>query len=64
MANETNQYARPAEAAKHFGICKTTLWRWAKRPDFPKPSKVGAKITLFNVTAVANWLENQKEAVQ
>lgn len=64
MELEIIQYLRPAEAAKRFGVCKTTLWRWAKRPDFPKPSKVSSKLTLFNSAAVARWLEDQKEAVQ
>jgi len=55
----TPAYARPADAARHFGVCKTTLWRWAKRPDFPKPARLGPKITLFEIAAVERWLKTQ-----
>ena len=65
MEKQSNQgYARPTEAAKHFGVCKTTLWRWSKRPDFPQPSKIGRKITLFNIAEVDKWIKSHREATQ
>ena len=57
----TPAYARPAQAAKHFGVGKTTLWRWTKRSDFPQPTKIGPKITLFDVQAVDQWIKDQRE---
>ncbi|MDN7592255.1 helix-turn-helix transcriptional regulator [Burkholderia seminalis] len=39
---------RPAKAAEKLGIGLSTLWLRAKNePDFPKPFKIGPRITLF-----------------
>jgi predicted DNA-binding transcriptional regulator AlpA len=60
----TPAYARPAEAARYFSVNKSTLWRWSKREDFPKPSRIGRKITLFEIAAVERWLKAHGEAAQ
>lgn len=39
---------RPAKAAEKLGIGLSTLWLRAKNePNFPKPFKIGPRITLF-----------------
>jgi predicted DNA-binding transcriptional regulator AlpA len=62
------QYARPAEAAQHLRIGKSTLWQWCgsgpgARPGFPKPIKAGPKVSLFNITAIEAYLKAQAEQV-
>lgn len=61
METLTPAYARPAETARHFGVGKTTLWRWSKRSDFPQPTKIGPKITLFDIAAVNAWIKAQRK---
>jgi prophage regulatory protein len=39
-----------------------TLWRKVKAGTFPKPIKLGAKITAFRVGEVRAWLNSQSTA--
>lgn len=39
-----------------------TLWRKVKAGTFPKPIKLGAKITAFRVGEVRAWLNSQPKA--
>ena len=56
------RYERAKEAAQFLKISPSTLWQWAKdRDDFPKPIKAGARVTLFDLTAIQAWLQGQTE---
>jgi len=60
---QQGKYARQKEVAKHFGVCKTILWCRSKGTDFPQPSQLGKKITLFNIAEVDHqWIETHEEA--
>jgi len=49
--------ARAEKTAKHFDIATSTLWHWAaNRPDFPKPMRIGRRVTLFDLDAVEAYL--------
>lgn len=41
-----------------------TLWRKVKAGTFPKPIKLGEKITAFRVGEVRAWLNSQSEMAQ
>lgn len=45
------KYGRYKDICEALGVSRTTLWRWAKEPDFPKPIKRGNTI-LFDIDAV------------
>ena len=41
-------------------IGNTTLWRWVKeRPDFPRPIKLGPRVTVFSVDELIAWRARQ-----
>lgn len=41
-------YLTDQQVADHFGIHRTTVWRWAvSRPNFPQPKKLGPGVTRF-----------------
>lgn len=51
------RYMRPAAASKYLQIGKSTLYAWlATRPDFPKPTKAGARVTLFDVSDLDRFM--------
>lgn len=51
---------RPTEAAQFLGIGTSTLWRWAKElPDFPKPTKISSRVTIFDSGELAAWRAEQ-----
>ena len=49
------KYGRYKDICEALGVSRTSLWRWAKEPDFPKPIKRGNTI-LFDIDAVEKWL--------
>ena len=38
-------------------VSSPTLWRWCKAGRFPKPVKLGPRITAWDVAAVRAWME-------
>ncbi len=59
------QWERARVICGEIKISNSTLWHWTKtRSDFPKPVKAGPRVTLFDLTAINQWLQNQTEATQ
>jgi len=54
------QSVRPKDAAALLGIGPATLWRWAHRPDFPKPIKLSPRCTVFAVDQLIAWRDAQR----
>lgn len=38
-------------------VSSPTLWRWCKAGHFPKPVKLGPRVTAWDVAAVRAWIE-------
>ncbi|VTU28409.1 helix-turn-helix transcriptional regulator [Variovorax sp. PBL-E5] len=57
---------RPPQARALLGnIGNTTLWRWVKeRPDFPRPVKIGPRVTVFRLDELIAWRDKQGEMAQ
>lgn len=39
-------------------ISQTTLWRWVKDGNFPKPVKLGPSVTAWSSRSIQTWLES------
>lgn len=53
----SSNFMRAKEASAYFRIAPSTLWNWVKtRPGFPKPFKAGARVTLFDIVAIEDYL--------
>lgn len=62
LSNPTPQWERAQEVCEQIKISKSTLWHWAKTVDgFPKPVKAGPRVTLFDLAAINQWLERQRD---
>ena len=48
---------RPREVAQRLGVSATTLWRYAKRPDFPRAFRLGP-----NAVGAVGFDERELEA--
>ncbi len=47
---------RPRKAAEFLGIGESTLWRYIKElPDFPRPRKIGPRMTVLLQHELAAW---------
>lgn len=51
---------RPRQAAELLGIAESTLWRFIKeRADFPRPIKLGVKMTVIRRDQLLAWRDLQ-----
>lgn len=63
MQTAISKSLRPKLAAEFLGIGVSTLWRWSKdRADFPKPTRLGPRITVFDEGELVRFREAQKVA--
>lgn len=53
---------RPKQAAALLGIGRATLWRYTKRPDFPKPRTLSPRCTVFDAGELLAWRDRQVRA--
>lgn len=54
-----NTSLRPKIAALYLGVSLATFWRYAKRPDFPKPRRLSARCTVFDQSELIAWRDQQ-----
>ncbi|MDA1095498.1 MAG: AlpA family phage regulatory protein [Acidobacteria bacterium] len=54
------QLLRPRNLATALGVSTTTLWRWAKAPDFPRPFRLGENSIAFDAQEIARWLAGRR----
>lgn len=54
------RWARAQHIAQEFGIGRSTLWSYAKKPGFPQPVKLSPRCTLFNREELTAWFEAQR----
>ena len=54
-------YLRPNEAAKFVGVSVQSLYRWASRGEFPKPTKLGPRCSGWKISELQEWLNANDE---
>ena len=60
VANRGRRLARPKVAASYLQIGLSTLWAYnSKMHDFPKPTRIGQRCTLFDLDELDSWLARQ-----
>ena len=42
-------------------VSPATVWRWVAEGKFPKPFKLGANVTVWDMDAVDSWIARQSE---
>ena len=40
-------------------VSKSTIWQWVKQGIFPRPIKLGPRVSVFDVQAVRSCLESK-----
>jgi prophage regulatory protein len=62
MQDDTRpSFLRPKQVASRLGVSIATVWRMAKRSDFPSPIKITESITAWRLTDIEEW-ERQLDA--
>lgn len=47
----------PKEAAAYLNILISTLWRFTKKAEFPKPKRLSDRTILFNKSELDDYLQ-------
>lgn len=50
-----NRWLRVRQVADYFSVSPATIWRWLETRDFPKPVKIGPRVTAWRVSDVAAY---------
>ena len=56
-----NNTLSPKEAAQYLGISISTLWRFMKRNDFPKPKRLTERTIRFLKSELDAYLQDKGE---
>lgn len=56
------RYVRMKDMSPMVGASTSTLWRWVKDGTFVRPIKLSARITVWNLAEVEQWLEDREDA--
>ena len=55
-----SQYIRQSQLIPFIvPFSSATLWRKVQKGEFPKPLKISAKITVWRVSEIRQWLEEK-----
>jgi prophage regulatory protein len=49
------------ELTEHLNVSKSTLYRWRRTSDFPKPVAIGPRSIFFFVEEIEAWLEKREQ---
>lgn len=55
----SNRYLTVAAVAERFSVNASTIWRWQKNRDFPKPVRLGGNSTRFVESELEAWEQAQ-----
>lgn len=53
-----------ARLCAHLGVNSSTIWRWVRERNFPRPLEVGSKVRFFRTVEVEAWLNSQNTTAQ
>lgn len=59
-ALRSGAFLRQSQVLQFVPISPATLWRRVKAGEFPKPVKLGPRVTAWEADAVREWLAAQK----
>lgn len=51
-------FLRITDTAKKVGVANSTIWLWARQGRFPKPVKIGPRVTGWRTDDIERWLTN------
>ncbi|TDV89216.1 AlpA family transcriptional regulator [Halomonas alkaliantarctica] len=56
------EYLSVKRIADRLDVGESTIWRWVSEKSFPKPMRVGKRVTRWRLSDVQRWEEEQLKA--
>jgi predicted DNA-binding transcriptional regulator AlpA len=53
------QYLRVNEVSEIFSVSNSTIWRWARIGNFPKPQKFAGRTTVWSQKSIEEFAESK-----
>ena len=53
----TDRILRPRDVCRVIGLSRTTLWRWQRAGDFPRPVRLGRNSIGWRASTVQEWID-------
>ena len=53
-------YLSDKQLAKRYGVTRTTIWRWARANQFPRPIRLGSGCTRWALRSVEAYEERRE----
>ncbi len=54
-----SKFIRISQVSEIVGIGKSTVWKWIKTKQFPSPTKLSPKVSVWRLDEVINWVDTQ-----
>ncbi len=54
---EPDRYLRLHQIIELVPVSKSTIWRWIRAEQFPRPAMVIARIRLWSASEVWSWMQ-------
>lgn len=64
IADAALRSLRVKEVAEIFGVTPPTVWRWARRDDFPPAIRMSSRVTCWNLGELLAWRDAQKVGIR
>jgi len=56
-ATSLDTFLTVKEVSAHVGIGVSTVWKFVRQGEFPRPIKIGQNITRWRLSEVKAWME-------
>jgi|688.fasta_scaffold239880_3 prophage regulatory protein len=53
---------RAAGVARSLAVAESTIWRWVASGKFPKPIKLGERVTVWDMDEIDEFIAEQRAA--
>lgn len=59
-AGTTKTIGAQAARTGMFSVSEKTIWTWVRLGKFPKPIKLSANVTVWRLSDIHDWIEQQE----
>jgi prophage regulatory protein len=62
QSNREERFIRLPEVVRRVGISRSSVWLWVRQGRFPRPVRVGPRVTCWRESEVDRWIAERVEA--